>query len=76
MSDLPKVVWTSPDGRLRTVFRGVTNLVPEIEVEIRSLDALGSERWIFAGRLDMWAHEIIADMSGVKWREGPNELSP
>lgn len=68
-AELPKVVWTSPDGNLRAVFRWVdSDGEPAIEVESLEKDAMGAPIWVDR-RPEQWVDEIIADLSGVKWRE-------
>lgn len=68
-AELPKVVWTSPDGKLRAVFRWVdSDGEPVIEVESLGKDAMGAPIWVDRCP-EQWLAEIIADLSGVKWRE-------
>ena len=72
--DLPKVIWTSPDGAVRAVFVGVFDHTrtpsPDIRIEVESLekDAMGAPAWVDRNP-EQWLAEIIADLSGVKWRE-------
>lgn len=76
MSDLPKVIWTSPDGETRAVLRAVRNAELSkavVDIEGRSSNAMHEPTWVgadlgFRELVDQMA-EIVADLSGVKWRE-------
>lgn len=72
-AELPKVIWTRPDGLCRAVFvdgdevGGVL-----IVIEFLEVDAMGVKAWRpRAAEYDPIDDlvEALADLSGVKWRE-------
>lgn len=68
-AELPKVIWTRPDGYLRAVLR-VDKNAASIAIERKALNAMCEPTWVDPGYgVGSLAIEIIADLSGVKWRE-------
>ncbi len=73
-AELPKVIWTRPDGNRRAVFVEVNDAEdggwPLIAIERLIVDAMGVNTWraIVHNPIDDLV-EALADLSGVKWRE-------
>lgn len=75
-AELPKVIWTRPDGLCRAVFVDVDDEDEEgrplIVIEFLEDDAMGVRGW--RPHVDEYDPindlvEALADLSGVKWRE-------
>ena len=75
-AELPKVVWMDPDAMRRAVLVAVSRhengvALPMVDFEAFQEDALGVAGWhdVDEEFALLWAAEVIADLSGVKWRE-------